>query len=800
MQMMPAANTERGDSMTKIISGDTWRISVLTDRLLRLEYQEQGLFEDRPTQAVVNRDFPEVSCDVREENGRIFIDTGELSLSYDGKPFSTPGLSIRVKAAGTIWYYTVPFGNFDKNLYGTARTLDNTNGVVNLEDGIFGEEGYAVLNDSRSPVFDQDNYRTRETEEMDLYFFGYSRDYYGGLKDFYALCGKVPMLPRYALGNWWSRFYRYTEDTYLELLDQFDQEKIPLSVAVVDMDWHITEPDKKYGTGWTGWTWDPECFPDPERFLKKVHGRGLSVSLNLHPADGVRAFEDMYPQMAKRLGIDPSLEEQIEHDLENEEYRKAYFEEIMHPFEDMGVDFWWIDWQQGTGKTRKSVDPLLLLNHWHFTDQEERGKRAMIFSRYAGAGSHRYPLGFSGDTWATWESLSLQPYFTSTAANIGYGVWSHDIGGHMHGDRNDERFVRWVQFGVFSPIMRIHSCGSDFIHREPWTFAEPYRHILGDFLRLRHALVPYLYTAVKEASFSGRPLVCPMYYSCPDAEEAYEVKNAYTFGPSLIVGAVTEPADPCLRRAGVSIYLPEGRWTDIFTGQIYRGGTERRFYRTLESIPVLLREGGIVPMASYDCTNAAENPGKLRVLFGAGKDGAYTLYEDDGMTPAFEDGAYVNTVISQKWTGSGEKRECVLTIDPSEGDLSLIPAVRIYELVIAGAAVSPGETLTISAVIGDEEKELSWHREEKNGFICIVLGEVPSERGCRVYIRGLVPAENAAAKETLSLIDEAYIENDMKETLAEDLEEAGTAETFLKILERRNVPVILKDAIRENYT
>ena len=116
------------------------------------------------------------------------------------------------------------------------------------------------------------------------------------------------MAPRYAFGNWWSRYHKYTEQTYRELMERFQAEDVPLSVAVIDMDWHLVDIDKKYGSGWTGYTWNRDFFPDPKRFLGWLHEQGLHVTLNVHPADGVRAYEEMYEPMAKALGIDVGRE------------------------------------------------------------------------------------------------------------------------------------------------------------------------------------------------------------------------------------------------------------------------------------------------------------------------------------------------------------------------------------------------------------------------------------------------------------------------------------------------------------
>ena len=130
------------------------------------------------------------------------------------------------------------------------------------------------------------------------------------------MCGKTPLLPRYALGNWWSRFYRYTQDEYQGLMERFEQEKLPFTVAVIDMDWHLVEIDKKYGSGWTGYTWNKELFPDYKRFLKNLHDRGMSVTLNVHPADGVRAYEDCYLRIAEHMGVDVANEEKVDAEIE----------------------------------------------------------------------------------------------------------------------------------------------------------------------------------------------------------------------------------------------------------------------------------------------------------------------------------------------------------------------------------------------------------------------------------------------------------------------------------------------------
>ena len=155
-------------------------------------------------------------------------------------------------------------------------------------------------------------------------------------------------------------------------------------------------------------------------------------------------------------------------------------------------------------------DPLAAVEAYFAEVEKWKGNRPLTFSRYAGVGSHRYPVGFSGDSVISWESLQFQPYFTNTASNVGYGWWSHDIGGHMMGIRDDELMARWVEYGVFSPINRLHSTDNPFNGKEPWKFDKITQGVMEDYLRLRHGMVPYLYTMNHRANYDDLPLIQPM--------------------------------------------------------------------------------------------------------------------------------------------------------------------------------------------------------------------------------------------------------------------------------------------------
>ena len=224
--------------------------------------------------------------------------------------------------------------------------------------------------------------------------------------------------------------------------------------------------------------------------------------------------------------------------------------------------------------------------------------------------------------------MNFQPYFTATASNIGYSWWSHDIGGHMNGTRDDELFVRWVQFGVFSPIMRLHSTCNDFSGKEPWNYNDIANAIIKKYLRLRQRLIPYLYTMNLKTHKDGLPLILPIYYFEPENEKAYNYPNEYYFGEDLLVCPITEKGDELSKLSRVKAYLPKGYWVDIFTGIKYAGEREIEIYRSLDDIAVFARLGSILPLDARKTGNEIDNPNELDLHVFAGADGSYSLAED----------------------------------------------------------------------------------------------------------------------------------------------------------------------------
>ena len=673
-----------------------WRFTVMTERLIRIEYDPQSIFEDRASQSVFHRDFPKVAFSLSGDE-MLILETASLCLHCGER---MEDLCISLKGWPAMWHYR----DTVETLGGTVSTLDRVDGSIALEPGVCSRSGYAVLDDSDRMILDDGWVDVRREGTKDLYFFGYGQDYIAAVQDYCRLTGVPPLLPAYALGNWWSRYYAYTQQEYLDLMEKFKQEDVPFSVAVVDMDWHITKiPDGR--SGWTGYTWNQALFPDYKKFLKDLHSYNLKTSLNLHPADGVRDFEAMYEDMCKALGREADGSP-CKLDILNPDYMEKYFDVIHHPYEEDGVDFWWMDWQQGRSyrwlhepntdeklqDPREILDPLWQLNHLHILDIQRNGKRPMFFSRYSGPGSQRYPVGFSGDTVVSWESLKFQPQFTATASNIGYCWWSHDIGGHYFGYRDDNMVARWVQYGVFSPINRLHSSDNPFINKEPWDYDAITERVMRESLKLRHQIFPYLYTMNYRTHTELKPLVMPMYYTHPQCQDAYEVKNQYWFGDQMIVAPITEKDSEASRMGHVRTWLPKGIWTDFFTGMVYDGlgGRMLDMYRNAYSIPVLCKAGAIVPMQAHrEHDNRLGGAEALEIRIFPGGDNSFTLYEDAGDGNDYKNGAFATTQMCLTYTD----RQATFTVMPARGDCTLIPERREYTLCFRGFACPTAVTV-----------------------------------------------------------------------------------------------------------
>lgn len=672
------------------------RFTVISDGAVRMEYAPDGQFVDTKSFVAVQRAYP--AADYRVKRGAwIEIATPKMVLRYrkNSGPFTASNLSVRSPKGAAVPFVWKPGMQQKGNLKGTYRTLDGYDGdtyvyderrpKMPIEDGLLATDGWTLIDDSDNFLFDGDKEwewveKRPDDGAQDWYFLAYGHDYKAALRDFTLFAGKMPLPPRYAFGYWWSRYWAYSDKELRTLVKNFRAYDIPLDVLVIDMDWHYTDGDRG---GWTGWSWNRTLFPDPAKFLRWLDGEGIRSTFNLHPADGVRCGEDSYADVARDMGIDPASKQTVPWVSSDKKFIRSIFRRILTPMERDGVDFWWLDWQQQpTDPAVEGLSNTWWLNYVFFSDMEKnRDVRPMLYHRWGGLGNHRYQIGFSGDASITWASLDFQPYFNSTASNVLYGYWSHDIGGHHMADRIDpELYIRWMQFGALSPVMRTHSAKSAGLKKEVWNFAPEHADILRSTIRQRYALAPYIYTMARKAYDEGISLCRPMYYEWPEASEAYAFRNQYLFGDDILVAPVTAPGKEGY--ATVQVWLPEGKWYEWQTGTMLDGGriVERTF--ALDEYPVYVRAGAILPMYGDTVKNLNANDEEILLTLFPGGSGEFSLYEDNG-----DDKRYAAEFARTHLKSVRDGNLLTVTVGKRTGAYRGMPAERKFSVkVLASAA------------------------------------------------------------------------------------------------------------------
>lgn len=724
-QMYPVASKD-----AQVIVGNA-RFTVLTPRLVRMEWAADGKFEDRASLGVINRNLPVPEFKVNKSANKLVIRTSDLTLYYrpDGK-FSEDNLLVEFRMADpaakkgmkkVIWK---PGMDASANLLGTVRTLDGFDGE-NFKDpydlGVCSRDGWAVMDESERQVFvpvDSDwQYWVEnrpEGERQDWYFFGYGHDYMEAVADYTKIGGRIPMPPKYAFGYWWCRYWQYSDFEFIDLAEHFRRYSIPIDVMIIDMDWHETWNELKakwkrdpagQRIGWTGYTWKKELFPNPANFLEELHDYGVKTSLNLHFQSGVQAYEEPYKRFRedylsrtddydgpKNYVNEDGTDAYVPYRMSQMAWADAYFNSIMHPMEEQGVDFWWMDWQQW--KNSKYIEGLsntFWLNYAFFNDKVRqsvsKGKyadRPMIYHRWGGLGSHRYQVGFSGDTRSSWEVLSYLPYFTATASNVGYGYWGHDIGGHMQpkgvAETDPELYTRWLQEGVFTPIFKTHSTKDLTMEKRFWVFPDHFD-AMQEAVRLRYNLSAYIYNAVRQTYETGISMCRPLYYYYPETEAAYTWTEEFLFGDDILATVVGRPVDKVTGLAERPMWFPEGNdWYDMATGTMYKGGTTHELSYTIEENPYFVKAGTILPWAAPDIRSLQESTDEIwfRIIPGDGASSA-VLYEDDGETQAYNEEFALTKVIKKS-----DAHGIAVTVAPREGSYRNMPATRLVRIALDG--------------------------------------------------------------------------------------------------------------------
>lgn len=652
-----------------IFKGEKYRITVLTERVVRLEYDPNGVFVDYETPIIKNRLFDYPQFIIKQDQTYFRVETKYFSLTYVKEAaFSSRTLTCKTLGTKNEWYY----GQKEvRNFKSCAMSLDNMKEMPELVKGLFSPEGFATIDDSKSIYLDENSnvIPNNFKNHVDLYLFVYKNDFGLCLKDYFSITGYPDMIPRYALGNWWSRDYAYNELDVIETIDKFNRNNIPLSVFLLDKEWSKKDKEKFKNVD-IGFSFNEKLFTKPKELIEEIHSRNIKLGLKVNPYHGFYPFETYFEEASKYIPV--NKQGYIDFNPFDARNMDLYMKLFLHPLESYGVDFFWNDYLKKDGNNE-----LYLVNDYMYKDMKRTGKRGMLLSRNSTYAAHRYNVLYSGRTCIDWATLKLLPFYNLNSANIGVSWWSHDIAGSVGGIEDSDFYLRSVQFGVFSPILRFNTEKGEYFKREPWKWDVVTNNIATYYLRLRHKLIPYIYSEAYRYHKDGNVLVRPFYYTNLNAYDDPNYVNQYYFGDSFMISPIIEPMDPIINRTIQRFYIPEGVWYDFKNGKRFLGNHKYISFYKIEDYPIFVKTGSIIPMAGENSLMDVSNPTELEIHVFPGQSNTYHLYEDDGETYAYEKGKYLITEIDYNYRNSNY----TVIIRPLEGDKSVIPSKRDYKIV-----------------------------------------------------------------------------------------------------------------------
>ena len=639
-------------------------------------------------------------------------------------------------------------------------------------DGLLDRAGWRLLDDTQSAIWTKQGWvqpRTPGGDIEDGYLFAYGQNYVGALRTFSQLTGSAPLLPRSVFGVWYSDYTPYSS-SYIEdsVYPGFEDNDVPLNTLSLDTDWKAPNP-------WDGWEWSPKLFPDPTAFLRWAHSHGIAVTLNIHSS-----IADNDPKLpeAERVAKTALASSNCGQggpckvwDWSSESQAESNFS-LQESFQEEGVAFWWLDWCcDDSIVSMPGVTPDSWIDHLYAQQMLNQGERGFVLARIGASNGdpeavypagpwsdHTSTIAFTGDAWGTWTTLAEEVQLAPAEATIGEPYVSDDIGSYLGPPPNGaaepqsgtkdppDLYDRWVQFGTFQPILRLHSNDEN---RLPWEYPEPVSGITEDFLRLRETLLPYTYTLAAQAHQDGMPITQPLYLDYPGQAQAYVHPDEYLYGSDVLVAPVITPGSD----ARTSVWIPPGRWIDYFTGATFTGPSTTTVSVPLSRMPVFVRAGGIIPEQTSSNGSATTSPTHLDVKVFSGAAGTFTLYEDSGSGLGYTKGQFTETQISDSLdaTGQGQANGTSrVTIGPADGHYPGEPARVSYRIEMIDTTAPSEVTLNGNRLesLTSGSNGPGWYYEAATSTVVITTSEATTSRALTVVMTGgaeVIRAEPAAA-------------------------------------------------------
>ena len=580
---------------------------------------------------------------------------------------------------------------------------------------LLSNKGYGLFWDNYSPSYffgaeggsTKYKYMSESGNLIDYYFF-YGPGFDRIIASYRMATGNAPMFPKWAFGLFQSQDRYKSQAEVLSVKDKYRNSKIPIDCIV--QDWFYWEPDVIGSHRF----W-PERYPDPKSMVTELHKANIHAMISIWPVMAKGTAN--YDAMAKAGNLTTVTWDNVMthtfdnyYDAHSEKARNMYWDQARDSLiAPQGWDAWWVDQcepdngtllderRKATFATGKGIDYFNTYSLLHSTGLYENwrkdiaGKRAFFLIRQAFAGSQRNAATlWSSDISCTWRAFKSQVPQGINACSSGIPYWTSDIGGyHFHWmppdwstSDNRELFTRWFQFGTFSPVFRIHGKGERALFSDNWDAKT--KATLLNYDNLRYRLLPYLYSLAWKVTNEGYTIMRSLAFDFRNDPAINSIPDQYMFGPAFLVNPVTEPGKKSRR-----VYLPESTaWFDFWTGEQLTGGQTIIAPAPVETIPLYIKAGSIVPMGPFlqYATEKPADPLEIRIYPGA--DGTFVLYEDENNNYNYEKGVF--STISFRWNDANHQ----LTIDTRKGKFPGMPEKRTFMIVLVNKNKGTGTGIT----------------------------------------------------------------------------------------------------------
>ena len=742
------------------------RVHILASNLIRVRATPMAEFGPDESWTVVKTDWDTLAVHVEETDQVLILSTDDLRLEIGKKPlrlrfYDVQGrlLSADEEARGMGWqggtpvaYFTLPddehilglgekVGPLDKrdhkwemwNTDAHPRHLPTTDPMyesfpiyLGLRPGL----GYARFFDNTWRSHFDFGYSEPGVSRYDAaggelnYYFIYGPEPMAILARYTELTGRMPMPPRWALGHQQCRWSYYPEAKVREVAEKLRSHCLPTDVIYLDID---------YMDGYRVFTWDRERFPDPKKLIADLRAQGFRTVTIVDPGVKVDEQYAVYQEGVARgyfckkpdnsLFVGPVWPgDAVFPDFTHPEVRRWWGDLHRESLLDMGVAGIWNDMNEpavfgGVGWTMD--EDVIHYDHGHQTPHSKShnvygllmaratrealermrpNERAFVLTRAAYAGVQRYAAVWMGDNSSWWEHLWLAMPMCMSVGLAGQPFVGVDIGGFSD-DCTPELYARWVQLGAFTPLCRTHTALGTR-DQEPYAFGPEVERIARRYLELRYQLLPYTYTLFWEASQTGAPIMRPLVYTYPDDPTSYEISDQFLWGPAFLVAPIYQ--ENVTHRA---VYLPAGHWVDYWTGKTFEGPSWIVAEAPLDILPLYVRAGSIIPTGPTMQYTDERPLDPLTLEVYGGSNGRFTLYEDDGLTMAYQEGDWAITEMVYEETPATSWPPAVATLTISARQGRYKPTPRQLIIRLHGWPQPP-----ISVMLDGQSVEFFWDR------------------------------------------------------------------------------------------